>query len=134
MPEVGQNYVLSPAQDNDAPVQEVFVLGNDEAICDGLYLKRVEDADPIDHDSYHMWQIAKGDVDAISATVAPVNLTVYTGGEGYSGVIGDDGKFVSNDFPEMGFYFCAASEHQRPSWQHGWHCRESHGQGGAYLQ
>ncbi len=105
MPEVGQNYVLSAAQDNDAPVQEVFVLGNDEAICDGLYLKRVEDADPIDHDSYHMWQIAKGDVDAISATVAPVNLTVYTGGEGYSGVIGDDGKFVSNDFPEMGFYF-----------------------------
>ena len=105
MPEVGQNYVLSAAQDNDAPVQEVFVLGNDEAICDGLYLKRVEDADPIDHDSYHMWQIAKGDVDAISATVAPMNLTVYTGGEGYSGVIGDDGKFVSNDFPEMGFYF-----------------------------
>lgn len=105
MPEVGQNYVLSAVQDNDAPVQEVFVLGNDEAICDGLYLKRVEDADPIDHDSYHMWQIAKGDVDAISATVAPMNLTVYTGGEGYSGVIGDDGKFVSNDFPEMGFYF-----------------------------
>ena len=105
MPEVGQNYVLSAAQDNDAPVQEVFVLGNDEAICDGLYLKRVEDADPIDHDSYHMWQIAKGDVDAISATVVPMNLTVYTGGEGYSGVIGDDGKFVSNDFPEMGFYF-----------------------------
>lgn len=105
MPEVGQNYVLSAAQDNDAPVQEVFVLGNDEAICDGLYLKRVEDAGPIDHDSYHMWQIAKGDVDAISATVAPMNLTVYTGGEGYSGVIGDDGKFVSNDFPEMGFYF-----------------------------
>ena len=34
-----------------------------------------------------------------------MNLTVYTGGEGYSGVIGDDGKFVSNDFPEMGFYF-----------------------------
>ena len=97
--------MLSAAQDNDAPVQEVFVLGNDEAICDGLYLKRVEDADPIDHDSYHMWQIAKGDVDAISATVVPMNLTVYTGGEGYSGVIGDDGKFVSNDFPEMGFYF-----------------------------
>lgn len=105
MPEVGQNYVLSAAQDIDAPVQEVFVLGNEEAICDGLYLKRIEDADPIDHDSYHMWQIAKGDVDAISATVAPMNLTVYTGGEGYSGVIGDDGKFVSNDFPEMGFYF-----------------------------
>lgn len=105
MPEVGQNYVLSAAQDNDAPVQEVFVLGNEEAICDGLYLKRVGDADPTDHDSYHMWQIAKGDVDAISATVAPMNLTVYTGGEGYSGVIGDDGKFVSNDFPEMGFYF-----------------------------
>lgn len=105
MPEVGQNYVLSAAQDNDAPAQEVFVLGNDDAICDGLYLKRVADADPTDHDSYHMWQIAKGDVDAISATVAPMNLTVYTGGEGYKGVIGDDGQFVSNDFPEMGFYF-----------------------------
>lgn len=104
-PEVGQNYILSAALDGDAPAQGVFELGNDDAICDGLYLKRVADADPTDHDSYHMWQIAKGDVDAISATVAPMNLTAYTGGEGYKGVIGDDGQFVSNDFPEMGFYF-----------------------------
>lgn len=33
-----------------------------------------------------------------------MNLTVYVGGDGYHGVIGEDGKFAANDLPEIGFY------------------------------
>ena len=37
--------------------------------------------------------------------ISPMDLTVYVGGDGYSGVIGQDGEFASNDLPEIGFYF-----------------------------
>ena len=32
----------------------------------------------------------------------PADLTIYVGGQGYSGVIGADGKFSANDLPELG--------------------------------
>ncbi len=42
--------------------------------------------------------------EAYAVKIAPMNLTVYVGGEGYYGVIGHDGKFDKNDLPEIGFY------------------------------
>lgn len=42
--------------------------------------------------------------EAYAVKIAPMNLTVYVGGDGYDGVIGDDGKFAANDLPEIGFY------------------------------
>ena len=42
--------------------------------------------------------------EAYAVKIAPMNLTVYVGGEGYHGVIGQDGKFAANDLPEIGFY------------------------------
>ena len=42
--------------------------------------------------------------EAYAVKIAPMNLTVYVGGDGYHGVIGDDGKFAANDLPEIGFY------------------------------
>ena len=42
--------------------------------------------------------------DAYAVKIAPMNLTVYVGGDGYHGVIGEDGKFAANDLPEIGFY------------------------------
>ena len=33
-----------------------------------------------------------------------MDITSYVGGNGYYGVIGEDGKFAENDLPEMGFY------------------------------
>lgn len=42
--------------------------------------------------------------EAYAVKIAPMNLTVYVGGDGYSGVIGSDGKFSTNDLPEIGFY------------------------------
>ena len=40
----------------------------------------------------------------LAVKIAPMNLTVYVGGDGYHGVIGQDGKFAANDLPEIGFY------------------------------
>lgn len=176
-PALGDNYILSK-KNTDSPAQDVFVLGNADAVGDGWFLKRMADADGTD--DYYMWQVANGirvvfdknggdteaspsvmiqdkvvgvvnhfDLptteptrsgydfmgwntkadgtgDAFTATtdvtdnmtvyaqwkpdeayavkIAPMNLTVYVGGDGYHGVIGEDGKFAANDLPEIGFY------------------------------
>ena len=176
-PALGDNYILSK-KNTDSPAQNVFVLGNADAVGDGWFLKRMADADG--SNDYYMWQVANGirvifdknggdteasprimsqekvagsanhfDLpttnptrtgylfngwntkadgtgDAFTATtdvknnmtvyaqwkpdeayavkIAPMNLTVYVGGDGYHGVIGDDGKFAANDLPEIGFY------------------------------
>ena len=39
-----------------------------------------------------------------SVTISPMDITSYVGGNGYYGVIGEDGKFAENDLPEIGFY------------------------------
>ena len=176
-PALGDNYILSK-KNTDSPAQNVFVLGNTDAVEDGWFLKRMADADG--SDNYYMWQVANGirvifdknggdteadprimvqdkvdgavnhfdlpttnptrtgylfngwntkadgSGDAFTATtdvknnmtvyaqwkpdeayavkIAPMNLTVYVGGDGYHGVIGDDGEFAANDLPEIGFY------------------------------
>ena len=176
-PNLGDNYILSK-KNTDAPAQDVFVLGNADAVADAWFLKRMADADGTD--DYYMWQVANGirvifdknggdteadprimvqdkvdgainhfdlpttnptrtgylfngwntkadgtsdaftaetDVtsnmtvyaqwkpdEAYAVKIAPMNLTVYVGGDGYHGVIGEDGKFAANDLPEIGFY------------------------------
>ena len=176
-PALGDNYILSK-KNTDSPAQDVFVLGNADAVEDGWFLKRMADADG--SNDYYMWQVANGirvifdknggdteadprimvqdkvdgavnhfdlpttnptrtgylfngwntkadgSGDAFTATtdvknnmtvyaqwkpdeayavkIAPMNLTVYVGGDGYHGVIGEDGKFAANDLPEIGFY------------------------------
>lgn len=176
-PALGDNYILSK-KNTDSPAQDVFVLGNTDAVEDGWFLKRMADADG--SNDYYMWQVANGirvifdknggdteadprimvqdkvdgavnhfdlpttnptrtgylfngwntkadgSGDAFTATtdvknnmtvyaqwkpdeayavkIAPMNLTVYVGGDGYHGVIGEDGKFAANDLPEIGFY------------------------------
>lgn len=176
-PALGDNYILSK-KNTDSPAQDVFVLGNADAVGDGWFLKRMADANG--SDDYYMWQVAKGvrvifdknggdteadprimvqdkvvgavnhfdlptteptrsgylfngwntkadgagavftaetDVtdnmtvyaqwkpnEAYAVKIAPMNLTVYVGGDGYHGVIGEDGKFAANDLPEIGFY------------------------------
>lgn len=176
-PARGDNYILSK-KNTDSPAQNVFVLGNADAVGDGWFLKRMADADGTD--DYYMWQVANGvrvifdknggdteadprimvqdkvtgvvnhfdlpttnptrtgylfngwntkadgagavftaetDVtdnmtvyaqwkpdEAYAVKIAPMNLTVYVGGDGYHGVIGEDGKFAANDLPEIGFY------------------------------
>ena len=42
--------------------------------------------------------------EAYAVKIAPMDLTIYVGGEGYHGVIGEDGEFSDNDLPEIGFY------------------------------
>ena len=176
-PALGDNYILSK-KNTDSPAQNVFVLGNADAVGDGWFLKRMADADG--SNDYYMWQVANGirvifdknggdteadprimvqdkvdgavnhfdlpttnptrtgylfngwntkadgagavftaetDVtdnmtvyaqwkpdEAYAVKIAPMNLTVYVGGDGYHGVIGQDGKFDKNDLPEIGFY------------------------------
>ena len=176
-PALGDNYILSK-KNTDSPAQNVFVLGNADAVGDGWFLKRMADADG--SNDYYMWQVANGvrvifdknggdteasprimsqekvagsanhfdlptteptrsgyiftgwntkadgsgdaftaatDVtsnitvyaqwkpdEAYAVKIAPMNLTVYVGGDGYHGVIGQDGKFAANDLPEIGFY------------------------------
>lgn len=176
-PALGDNYILSK-KNTDSPAQDVFVLGNADAVEDGWFLKRMADADGTD--DYYMWQVANGvrvifdknggdteadprimvqdkvagvvnhfdlpttnptrtgyiftgwntkadgsgdaftaatDVtsnmtvyaqwkpdEAYAVKIAPMNLTVYVGGDGYHGVIGEDGQFAANDLPEIGFY------------------------------
>ena len=56
-PALGDNYILSK-KNADSPAQDVFVLGNDDAVGDGWFLKRMADADGTDN--YYMWQVANG--------------------------------------------------------------------------
>ena len=176
-PALSDNYILTK-KDNDAPAQKVFLLGNEDALEKGYFLKRMPDA--AGTDDHYMWQVANGirvifdknggdteasprimsqekvagsanhfdlpttnptrtgylfngwntkadgagavftaetDVtdnmtvyaqwkpdEAYAVKIAPMNLTVYVGGDGYHGVIGQDGKFAANDLPEIGFY------------------------------
>ena len=56
-PALGDNYILSK-KNTDSPAQNVFVLGNADALEDGWFLKRMADADGTD--DYYMWQVANG--------------------------------------------------------------------------
>ena len=56
-PALGDNYILSK-KNTDSPAQNVFVLGNADAVGDGWFLKRMADADG--SDNYYMWQVASG--------------------------------------------------------------------------
>ena len=56
-PALGDNYILSK-KNTDSPAQDVFVLGNADAVEDGWFLKRMADADGTD--DYYMWQVANG--------------------------------------------------------------------------
>ena len=54
-PNLGDNYILSK-KNTDSPAQDVFVLGNADALADAWFLKRMPDADG--SDDYYMWQVA----------------------------------------------------------------------------
>ena len=54
-PALGDNYILSK-KNADSPAQDVFVLGNADAVGDGWFLKRMADGT----DNYYMWQVANG--------------------------------------------------------------------------
>ena len=54
-PNLGDNYILSK-KNTDFPAQDVFVLGNADAVKDGWFLKRMADAAG-SGDTY-MWQVA----------------------------------------------------------------------------
>ena len=56
-PALGDNYILSK-KNTDSPAQDVFVLGNADAVKDGWFLKRMADANGTD--DYYMWQVANG--------------------------------------------------------------------------
>ena len=56
-PALGDNYILSK-KNADSPAQDVFVLGNADAVGDGWFLKRMAVADGTDN--YYMWQVANG--------------------------------------------------------------------------
>ena len=56
-PALGDNYILSK-KNTDSPAQNVFVLGNADAVGDGWFLKRMADADG--SNDYYMWQVANG--------------------------------------------------------------------------
>ena len=56
-PALGDNYILSK-KNTDSPAQNVFVLGNADAVEDGWFLKRMADADG--SNDYYMWQVANG--------------------------------------------------------------------------
>ena len=56
-PALGDNYILSK-KNTDSPAQDVFVLGNADAVGDGWFLKRMADADG--SNDYYMWQVANG--------------------------------------------------------------------------
>ena len=56
-PALGDNYILSK-KNTDSPAQDVFALGNADAVEDGWFLKRMADADGTDN--YYMWQVANG--------------------------------------------------------------------------
>ena len=56
-PALGDNYILS-MKNTDSPAQDVFVLGNADALADAWFLKRMPDANGTDN--YYMWQVANG--------------------------------------------------------------------------
>ena len=56
-PMLGDNYILSQKNTGD-PAQEAFLLGNEDALQSGWFLKRMADADGTD--DYYMWQVASG--------------------------------------------------------------------------
>ncbi len=56
-PNLGDNYILSQ-KNADAPAQGVFLLGNEDALQSGWFLKRMADAGGTD--DYYMWQVANG--------------------------------------------------------------------------
>ena len=56
-PNLGDNYILSQ-KNADAPAQGVFLLGNEDALQSGWFLKRMADAGGTD--DYYMWQVASG--------------------------------------------------------------------------
>ena len=56
-PNLGDNYILSQ-KNTDSPAQNVFVLGNADAVKDGWFLKRMANAAG-SGDTY-MWQVASG--------------------------------------------------------------------------
>ena len=56
-PQLGDNYIVA-RRDGDAPVQSVFLLGNEEALLEDWFLKRKDDLD--DPSKYYMWQVATG--------------------------------------------------------------------------
>ena len=56
-PALGDNYILS-LKNADNPAQNVFLLGNEDAVTDGWFLKRMADA--AGTDNYYMWQVAHG--------------------------------------------------------------------------
>ena len=173
-PSLGDNYIVSKKSGDD-PAQNTFLLGNEDALEQDLFLKRVND--PGNISGNYMWQVATGitvifdknggdteaspriisqdkmagSVNHVSlptteptksgcrfigwntkadgsgdsfteatnvtssmrvyaqwesgyVSIMPMDITVYVGGDGYSGVIGDNGFFSGNDLPEIGFY------------------------------
>ena len=54
-PNLGDNYILSK-KNTDSPAQDVFVLGNADAVKDGWFLKRMADA--AGSGDTDMWQVA----------------------------------------------------------------------------
>ena len=58
-PKLGDNYITGLKIGENKPIEASFLLGNEEAILDGYYLKRV--VDPADENGYYMWQVAKKD-------------------------------------------------------------------------
>lgn len=56
-PSLGDNYILS-RKSGDAPAQDIFLLGNEDALKSGWFLKRMADADGTD--DYYMWQVVSG--------------------------------------------------------------------------
>ena len=56
-PSIGENYIVGGKKDADNPVQDTFVLGNEDALNDGLFLKRVDDL--ADKENNFMWQVEK---------------------------------------------------------------------------
>ena len=54
-PKLGDNYILSK-KNTDSPAQDVFVLGNADAVEDGWFLKRMADA--AGSGDTDMWQVA----------------------------------------------------------------------------
>ena len=85
-PAEGDNYIVGFAPNGtgnganqDNPVQGTFVLGNDDAVAQGYFLKRV--TDPGNAANY-MWRVAKGEPPATLVAPTAVSLTAYEGGEG----------------------------------------------------
>ena len=172
-PSLGDNYIVSKKSGDD-PAQNTFLLGNEDALEQDLFLKRVND--PGNISGNYMWQVATGitvifdknggdteaspriisqdkmagSVNHVSlptteptksgcrfigwntkadgsgdsfteatnvtssmrvyaqwesgyVSIVPMDITVYVGGDGYSGVIGDNGFFLVRS-PEIGFY------------------------------